>query len=234
MGQCVLSSPIQGSNPHGTDWRFHIDPNRVSWDFEVSYVDWPTVGGKVVQILGTQLGDMTVEGVFETWQQQAEFLKWVKHATRDQAKFAERAPFRFLYAPKNWDFQVAIKDFKEGSRSVRWDVGTIVPTFRLILLPIEDNTGIVEVAKDAYIERVAREFGWEVTPYNGPVSWAEVEETISGAGASSVSEYIQMHAGGLPTGTYDQSNFPPAADIGGGSNSDGAPVAAGGGGGVVQ
>lgn len=41
-----------------------IAPSQVSWDYNVDTCVIPTVGGRVVQVLGATLGDMTVQGLY--------------------------------------------------------------------------------------------------------------------------------------------------------------------------
>lgn len=43
---------------------FRINPSQVTWDYNVDTAVIPTVGGRVVQILGVTLGDMTIQGLF--------------------------------------------------------------------------------------------------------------------------------------------------------------------------
>lgn len=60
---------------------FRINPSQVTWEYSVDTSVIPTVGGRVVQILGVTLGDMTVQGLFghdrnagrESWQLAEEF-----------------------------------------------------------------------------------------------------------------------------------------------------------------
>lgn len=61
--------------------RFRIDPSQVSWSYEANVAVTPTVGGRVVQVTGVTLGDMTIRGLFgqdrvnrkESWQLAEDF-----------------------------------------------------------------------------------------------------------------------------------------------------------------
>lgn len=61
--------------------RFRIDPSQVSWSYDVNVAVTPTVGGRVVQVHGVTLGDMTIRGLFgqdrvnrkESWQLAEDF-----------------------------------------------------------------------------------------------------------------------------------------------------------------
>ena len=64
--------------------RFRINPSQVTWDYSVDTAVIPTVGGRVVQILGVTLGDMTIQGLFgqertgnnrESWRLAEEFQR---------------------------------------------------------------------------------------------------------------------------------------------------------------
>lgn len=65
---------------------FRINPSQVSWEYSVDTAVIPTVGGRVVQILGATMGDMTIRGLYgqersgsrrESWQLAEEFQKGI-------------------------------------------------------------------------------------------------------------------------------------------------------------
>lgn len=43
---------------------FRINPSQVTWSYEADVNVIPTVGGRVVQVLGVTMGDMTIQGLF--------------------------------------------------------------------------------------------------------------------------------------------------------------------------
>lgn len=65
---------------------FRINPSQVTWDYSVNTTVIPTVGGRVVQVLGVTLGDMTIQGLFgqerdgqqrQSWELAEEFQRRV-------------------------------------------------------------------------------------------------------------------------------------------------------------
>lgn len=106
---------------------FRVDPNSVSWSYTPKVNTTPTVGGRVVQVIGSTLSNMKVAGTFgyqspladdpvkfdETWQVQQRFLDkvdaWVQNQVGDlTANAGSRGasgvglqngnPIRFLYS----------------------------------------------------------------------------------------------------------------------------------------
>lgn len=43
---------------------FRINPSQVNWTYEADVAVIPTVGGRVVQVFGVTMGDMTIQGLF--------------------------------------------------------------------------------------------------------------------------------------------------------------------------
>lgn len=62
---------------------FRINPSQVNWTYEADVAVIPTVGGRVVQVFGVTMGDMTLQGLFgqdrrnnvESWQLAEAFQK---------------------------------------------------------------------------------------------------------------------------------------------------------------
>ena len=170
---------------------FRVDPTSVSWDFSVTAVDIPAVGGKIVQVLGAKLNDMVVTGSFGVggWREQEAFLEKMKAMASSQfgmtsGLVTNGEPLRFQYPPKGWDFLVYLTQYADprgGRRSVTLDPKTEhAPQWQLTLTIIEDNAGLTKVATDAYIARLAEGVGWKQTKFNGPMTAQEVEETMQG------------------------------------------------------
>lgn len=65
---------------------FRINPSQVYWEYSVDTAVIPTVGGRVVQILGATMSDMTIQGLFgqersgsqrESWRLAEEFQRQI-------------------------------------------------------------------------------------------------------------------------------------------------------------
>lgn len=77
------------------DIRFRINPSQVYWEYSVDVAVIPTVGGRVVQVYGVTLGDMTVQGLFgekrtgvakESWVLAEEFRKNIQRLAIEQSR----------------------------------------------------------------------------------------------------------------------------------------------------
>lgn len=179
---------------------FRIDPMSVSWSYNIKTSVTLTVGGKVVQVFGTEISDMSVSGKFSSWQEQEDFLVrvegWIDYVTDDYT----RPPLRFTYAPKSWDFLVYVGNFTQPNAGdgVALSSGEIAPPWSLSLFVVEDNGGL-EVIKDqalkAYVERLAVGIGWKQTAYNGPMGTQETQEFITGTGLGGVKALLTQGEG---------------------------------------
>jgi len=180
---------------------FRLDPHLVSWDFSISSKEIQTIGGKVVQILGARLGDMTVAGSFGVggWQEQARFLEEMKALGADQVATqrisnSTATPTRFTYPPLGWDFLVYLTEFSQpgAGNSVGLDNKIVAPQWQLTLFIVSDNAGLRQIAADVYLSRLVEGIGWKQTPYNGPMTFADVNTAMGG---KSDNEYIAERTG---------------------------------------
>jgi hypothetical protein len=197
--------------------RFRLDPTSIRWEFSPTVADQPTVGGKVVQIVGTSISDMTVTGTFGAggWEEQVKFLERMKDlataqvASASQSRSNSGGVIRFLYPDKNWDFKVYLKAYSnpEGSRSVAFDNKIVAPKWTLTLFIVEENTNLKRIAQDAYLARLSKGLGWRQTSYNGPMNEDELTQALEG---KTVGEYLTEQFG-LAT---DVSTAPPTGDQG--------------------
>lgn len=156
------------------DYSFRLDPENISWTFGVkTKVDY-TIGGKVVQVFGTQLGPMTLSGSFGQggFDAQEEFLARMTEMARKQGE-GNNEPHRFLFPFRGWDFKVYIRAVStpDGAMSMHVAPRVINPRWTLTLHVVEENAGLKKVATDAYIERLSRGIGWHPSAFNGPADY---------------------------------------------------------------
>lgn len=158
--------------------RFRVDPSSIAWSFEAKTQKIETVGGRVIQVFGTRISDMTLSGSFGVggWRQQRDFLDEMLALAHEQAEHGmkERAPrhqHRFIYPPRGWDFLVYLKQYStpDGQESVVHSPEIFNPRWNLTLFIVEDNAGLRNVAENAYISRLAKGLGWTQTEYNGGI-----------------------------------------------------------------
>lgn len=184
---------------------FRINPSQVSWNYSVDAAVIPTVGGRVVQVYGVTMGDMTIQGLFgqertgqrrESWQLAEQFQKDISLLVQKQSAIPTAAqlsgadptpmhqPFRFVYADEkhNWDFTVyikALKDFANASATVDHKTGKFSYGYALTLFIQQDNTGkLTQVAKNEFIDRLSNGMGWKRSEYNGFMSLQELENYL--------------------------------------------------------
>jgi hypothetical protein len=153
-----------------------VNPHEVRWNFKMKVADTPTMGGKVIQILGTTLSDLTVSGKFgrglrdkgdlEGWESELRFRDQVKKWAQQAEESEKPKPLRFTYSPTSHT------------------VENINPEWQLTLFPVDDGAmRVVDGVKDLYIARLMDGVGWKQSEYNGPTQ-AEVDQTLDPFGGS--------------------------------------------------
>jgi hypothetical protein len=176
----------------GPSVSFRIDPDSIEWNFKINTTVIPTVAGRVVQVLGATLSDMTVTGKYgqnvragqdgESWKLAEAFVNKIRqiqeYQSRDSAQHGKmHTPAIFNYSPKNWRFQVYVKalaDTQGGSVTHR--TGRFSYDYQLSLFIVDvisDDlhalSGARKKAVDAYIARISDGIGWHFSQYNGQV-----------------------------------------------------------------
>ncbi len=181
---------------------FRIDPTSISWPFTVKTSSTKTVGGKVLQVFGTQLGDMTVAGTFGVGgtKEQREFLDRMKKLgdnQMDRFPVVSPNPYRFLWPSRGWDFQVWLKQFSEpgASASINESNANISPKWTLKLFIASDNLDLKKVATDVFIDRLSDGIGWKRSKYNGPMGFEEVSAALGRTGVTDVKSYLNAAFG---------------------------------------
>lgn len=180
MGKAVI---------HGME--FPVNPESISWDYSVKLATQKTIGGKVVQLYGWRLGDLTVSGSFGRggWRAQEAFFNHMKNVADEQAPSLDRPtpqPVRFTWAERGWDFWVYVKALtqKGASVSIETTEAMIAPKYTLTMFIAEDNGQIVQAALDAaqvaYINRLTAGLGWQKSAWNGPLSMDEMSQALQG------------------------------------------------------
>lgn len=157
---------------------FRTLPTSYDWEYKIKMNDWKTMGGKVIQIYGVRMGDLTISGQFSTPEEQAEWFKKVKSIADAQVPVLGAAaprPVRLIWTERGWDFMVFVKSFKQvgaaTSVMARNDIADIKWTMTVFVN--QDNGKIVKAAQDAaaaaYIRRISDGLGWQQSEWNGMV-----------------------------------------------------------------
>ena len=136
---------------------FRIDPDNIAWNFEVLTNVTETIGGRVIQVIGSYLDDLTVQGSFgqdhstphgESWRQAEAFLTLIQAIMDQQAADANQQammhpPCTFSYPPKNWRFQCYVKDFSDADSpgsSIVLTPGRFNQRWQLRLFIVQDSS----------------------------------------------------------------------------------------------
>lgn len=149
------------------DITFRINPNDISWNFQVHTSVTPTVGGRVVQVLGASLSDITITGMYgenrlahvlghdssekspgRSWRMAEAFASEVHRLMQQQSPppgtskgYQQPVPLRWFYPPRGWDFLVYIKSLQDlNGGVVSHKYGKFSYGYTLTLFPVKDNT----------------------------------------------------------------------------------------------
>lgn len=176
---------------------FRLNPNEVNWNFQVNTNVTETVGGRVVQVLGATLSDMTITGSFgelrgathtESKVLAERFLAAMKvmaeYQSRDSRTHAAmHKPATFAFPSKNWKFLVYIKNLTDpqGGMAIVHQTGKFSYDYVLTLMvhaDVSDTSKIIGKSNgllmnqknkviQSYIDRIADGIGWHYSEYNG-------------------------------------------------------------------
>jgi len=184
---------------------FRLNPSAVDWNFQINTSVTETVGGRVVQVLGATLSDLTVRGSFGEQRGRThnsshalaeKFLADMKAIAAYQSSGATvHKPMHqaaiFSFPPKNWRFRVFIKGLAGGdSDGITHTVGKASYDYAITMVIQDDlsdtskiigqSNGVLNMKKDKaiqnYITRIADGIGWQASDaYNGHGIEAVVE-----------------------------------------------------------
>ncbi len=178
-----------------------VDPDSVAWTFRMKTAEILTLGGKVIQVYGTDLGDMAVAGSFGRggWEARDSFTKRVQDWALADANTLHPKPLRFSMPSKGWDFRVHVKAYSADGGEHEHSNENFAPRWGLVLFIVEDSTlKVVKGIQDLYLARLMNGIGWKQTKYNGPTQ-QEVDDRLSPY-AGSVGEYIKAGVSGTLEG----------------------------------
>lgn len=167
-----------------------FDPDEVTWDFRIKAAVQSTIGGRVIQVFGTELGDMTVRGQFGNgnrgagdtagWEAAERFMAEIIELAKATAADPDVTPVRFRVPSMDWGFNVHVKNIVPLTHTVN----SPAMEYNLTLFIVEDITQTVSKGiTDKYIERLMKGIGWEQTEYNGPTV-DQLDELLSPYGGS--------------------------------------------------
>jgi hypothetical protein len=151
--------------------RFRIDPSTIDWGFNINTSVQDTVGGRVVQVLGATLSDITITGLLgedhrraaergerehpgRSWRLHKHFVSRIREMQEWQSRDANRhkrmhRPARFQYPPHNWDFMVYIKDLQDpDGGTVTMRSGKFSHGYNLVLFVVPSRSGALDMVSE--------------------------------------------------------------------------------------
>lgn len=143
--------------PNGPSAAFRVDPDLIDWTWSVQTNVIETIGGRVIQVLGARLDDLTVQGSFgqdhsdkatgQSWQQAQAFLATVTAIMEQQASDASQnslmhPPAVFTYPPKGWRWNVYVKALTDpdGGNSLVLKPGKVNQRYVLTLFIVNESS----------------------------------------------------------------------------------------------
>lgn len=162
--------------PQGPWMTFRIDPESIDYNITVHTSVTQTVGGRVIQILGTSISDVTVQGSIgeahnlgrdtdgehkgKSWKLAVDFFQSIQEIQQVQSTGSTTPgsmgnstllqPVTFLYSPKGIRFQCYIKSIVDpdgdGSSAVVHKVGRANYRYVLTLFPVQEGSTVLTQA----------------------------------------------------------------------------------------
>lgn len=155
---------------------FRLDPESVRVGYRMKTARVQTIGGEVVQVLGTTHDTLSISGSFGKggFVEQRAFLKRMYAIAFYQAD-STPGTFRFTWVEKGWDFAIALESYTnpDGPHSVEVNQRIINPKWTLGLYVLDDGGALLTPAgsgADSFIQRLSTGIGWHQTDFNGPDS----------------------------------------------------------------
>ncbi len=183
---------------------FDVDPTGVEWDYSVKSSATKTVGGKVIQIYGVRMGDITVTGTFGNngVERQRNFFDKISPFVDGQVPtFMNPAPaaIPFLWPERGWALNVYVKSLQQPGAgvSIQNTVKSIAPGFQLVLFPESGNSDVIAAVANSvqaqYLSRITDGMGWRSTKWNAAVGAEDLSTALEGA--SIIQRIVDIHSG---------------------------------------
>jgi len=143
--------------PGGPSIAFRIDPDSIDWTWDVLTNVIDTIGGRVIQVIGARLADITVQGSLgqdhsnpsggQSWQLAEQFITTVTAIMEAQSADANQQqqmhpPAVFNYPPKGWRFNVYVTHLTDpdGDASVILKPGKANQQYQLRMFIVQDGS----------------------------------------------------------------------------------------------
>jgi hypothetical protein len=162
----------------GRVFRFRVDPNAVTWTYNLNTKVEETYGGRVVQLLSIRLGDLVVEsnsgsGGWPYLKSLIDFCRDVMFQQKETGK-----PAVFTYPTKGWELEVFLANlpYSDSVESAHFP-------FRLRFKIQEDVSGVMSSdSMTSELNKIRDGIGYERNDYNYPPGEPESDQERSDAG----------------------------------------------------
>jgi hypothetical protein len=193
--------------PNGPSAAFRVDPDLIDWSWSVQTNVIETIGGRVIQVLGARLDDLTVQGSLgqdhadqatgNSWQQAQAFLTTVTAIMEQQASDATQnalmhPPAVFTYPPKGWRWNVYVKALTDpdGNSSLILKPGKANQRYVLTMFIVNEGTALT-VAGTGETGALAQQSQQAITQFMARIS--------DGVGWTA-NKYTGIYTGSTPPG----------------------------------
>ena len=212
----------------GPSMTFRLNPQEIDWKFDIITAVTETLGGRVIQVVGSDLSDIVITGQLgevrgtrhiESWKLAEAFFAKIKEMMKYQAVGADKygkmgQSAVFTYEPLGIRYNVYIKDIQDpdGGGGVTHRPGKFSYSYVLTLFIVqprsarivaagETSDGVVDVAR----EKAIQDF---MARISDGVGWKFSETWNGPLGESGVYEPAPENA---PGGSTYESQVPSAA-----------------------
>lgn len=185
---------------------FDIDPHTVTWEYKVHTADKPYLGGKVIQVFGSSIGDITISGKYgrgDLLAKQLAFLSRMKALGNQRLTDLRARPSRFSWPEQQWDMQVLLMNVT----NLTHDPSEFAPDWEITLFPVTGTDSLKTAAITTFIDRLAAGMGWRPGAFNGG-SPQQIRDALNATGTTSLNSYLAKSFG---LGTTPSSGTPPVA-----------------------
>lgn len=166
-----------------TALRFRTNPNEFNWNYEISKRIDSTYGGRVVQLLGTKIGDFSIKA--DCGAGRWEYMNQVSNFVRDiMINQRNGTPATFEYTTRGWRLNVYVVSMPFAD-----SVEEVAREFEIQMKVQEDVSGVMSRnSLSAELSRLKDGVAFQRTKYNDPTQDQSVSDQEQGLGAELMSQ----------------------------------------------
>ena len=186
---------------------FDVDPHTVKWDFKIHVSDKPYLGGKVIQVHGATVTDITIQGQFgrgDLLSKQLAFLSRMKTMGNVRLDNLKARPSRFTWPEQRWDMSVLLLNVG----TIVHDPAEIAPDWEITLFPVTGSDELKSASMASFIERLTAGMGWRPGAFNGG-SPQQIQDALAATGTTTRQQYLSRAFGVGATPSSGTPTLPP-------------------------